>query len=170
MKWKWLELCSVDVAVECGSNNISNNNNNSLAMKLYANGPDNVLVECTQRCLSSLYQTNISLYDSYRLKADMEDFVYSKYPEVNPPVIIEVTYHSLNGNWIYHHIRSDKKIPNSINTVFSVFMELCDNIDIMELEYTLLARTEEERDYIVQCDKMKGKALEFQRNRTKVPL
>ena len=48
-----------------------------------------------------------------------------------------------------------------------VLTELADAISIEELEYSLLARNEDECDYNIQINKMKEKALAFQRERTK---
>ena len=175
LKWKWPELCSVDLQLTLSENRCHD-------VTLMAGGPDNVLVQCTQKNLSTISLLNISNFDTYRMRADVEEFVIRSELESgdgvssssdnfrnskgNRRVVVEMTYLPNVGNWMYHCIRGDKLIPNSINTVMSVLMELADGVTVEELEYTLLARTSDEKDYLTQCNKMKDKALSFQRERT----
>lgn len=160
LKWKWLELASVDLLVTFEDD----------VVRLYAGGVDGQRIECTQRSrLTGL--TNVPQFDSYRLWADVKEFIAARPPMAGSaglPCIVEVSYSSVAGGWHYHCIRSDKTIPNNINTVMSVFMELADDISIEELEYTLLARSAEEKDYASQISKMKTKLLTDQRDRVPV--
>jgi len=156
LKWKWMELASVDLLVSFEDDTV----------RLFAGGSDGQLIECTQRSrVTGL--SNVPRFDSYRLWADVKECIAARpLTAASKPCIVEVGYSSAAGGWRYHCIRADKTIPNHINTVMNVFMELADDISIEELEYTLLARTREEKDYIAQINKMKTALLAHQRNRT----
>lgn len=156
MKWKWHELCSVDLCARVDSRQIT--------LSAGTSG-DGDFVECASQPhdASTKTYTNIPKYDCYRLKADVEEHAASTHHAVHS--IAEVTYNPNVGSWNYHHLRHDKTIPNHMRTLMSVLTELADAISIEELEYTLIARTKEENDYPAQISRMKQKAVSFQRER-----
>ena len=131
--------------------------NHPIEIGLLTSGPDGTLIDITKRGVNSRIGFNI--YDTYRLIADIED-------SGNTTNIAEVAYNSIYGYWVYFHLRGDKQAPNYINTVIGVLMEQIEDISIIELEYRLIARNENENDYNHQLNKMLNTLIDFQRKRT----
>ena len=140
-KWKWLELRSVDLQGVVNSRG---------ELRLFAGGPDGTEIDCMLANTVALAR-----YDTYRLRADMEE-VGLRRP------VVEVTYDTTVGTWRYHCLRTDKKEPNKIQTVIGVMLELAESIPIEELEYSFLS-TGASSDFALQLEKMKGKLLEWKR-------
>jgi len=140
-KWKWLELRSVDLQAVT---------KDSGELRLFAAGPEATEIDCMLANIVSLAQ-----YDTYRLRADMEE------ASLRRP-IVEVTYDTVVGTWRYHHLRRDKKEPNKIQTVIGVMLELAEQIPIEELEYSFLSGGVTS-DFSAQVTKMKGQLLDWKR-------
>jgi len=140
-KWKWLELRSVDLQAVTKDNG---------ELRLFAAGPEATEIDCMLANTVSLAQ-----YDTYRLRADMEE------ASLRRP-IVEVTYDTVVGTWRYHHLRRDKKEPNKIQTVIGVMLELAEQIPIEELEYSFLSGGSGS-DFSGQVTKMKEQLLEWKR-------
>jgi len=140
-KWKWLELRSVDLQAVTKDNG---------ELRLFAAGPEATEIDCMLANTVSLAQ-----YDTYRLRADMEEAALRR-------PIVEVTYDTVVGTWRYHHLRRDKKEPNKIQTVIGVMLELAEQIPIEELEYSFLSGGVTS-DFSTQVTKMKGQLLDWKR-------
>lgn len=126
LKWKWADLCSVDLIARCVDRRV----------QLLCHADREVEVNCSKR-------GELGLFDSYRIKGDMAD---PSLPH-STPRIAEVTYRTDFGQWSYMHLRADKVKPNFIVTVMSTFLEQAEAISKEELEYNLLACTGEEMDF-----------------------
>ncbi len=140
-KWKWLELRSVDLLAL---------NTPSGELRLFAAGPEATEIDCMLANTVSL-----ALFDTYRLRADMEEAGLKR-------PVVEVTYDTVVGTWRYHHIRKDKKEPNKIQTVLGVMLELAEQIPIEELEYSFLSGGASS-DFSQQLSKMKGQLLDWKK-------
>jgi len=142
-KWKWLDLRSVDLQGVINTNN---------ELRLFASGPDGTEIDCMLSNTVALAQ-----YDTYRLKADMDEAGLRR-------PIVEVTYNTIVGTWRYHHLRKDKKEANKIQTVIGVMLELAEQIPVEELEYAFISNTNgTANDFDIQINKMKKKLLDWKR-------
>jgi hypothetical protein len=101
-------------------------------------------------------------FDRLRLLADSAELMEK---DRGKTPIAEVAFDASLGVWRYFFIRSDKSVPNYVDTVMGFMMEMAENMRIEELEYCLLARSEAEKDFGAQTDKMFGKLLDWQRKR-----
>jgi hypothetical protein len=155
IKWKYLDLMTIDLMVA--------EEKEGGALKLLCSGPESTLIDCTHTAAGT---STFGLFATLRLKADLQ---YLKVQESSRMRIVEVAYDPSIGVWIYFHFRDDKTAPNHIHTVMSVLMEQAESIELDELEYRLLARSEAENDFTTQVHKMRSRAMEFQRKRTSMP-
>ncbi len=139
-KWKWLELRSVDLQ------GVINTHGD---LRLFAGGPEGTEIDC-------MLANTVALapYDTYRLRADMEEAGLRR-------PIVEVTYDTMVGTWRYHTMRKDKKEPNKIQTVIGVMLELAESIPIEELEYAFLSNGS--NDFAAQIGKMKKQLLDWKK-------
>jgi hypothetical protein len=150
LKWKWAELRSVDLQVA--------NNPQTNELCLMCGGDEGSQINCTKRGGENI---GLGVYDTYRLRADMEDPSMDK----RAAAVVEVAYDTIVGMWEYMQLRRDKSEPNYIATVMGVFMEQAESIGVEELEYILnAAASGAENDYEFQTAKMKTKLLDWQRN------
>lgn len=191
LKWKWADLRSIDLQVVFRDPGAETTIHSALnPLKLLCSGPEGTQIDCFRQNVSSasakgmkgqggssnsmhdlIENTSnmVGVCDMYRLRADIEDFNREKNVPSSTPRVAEMCFTPANGVWTYHHLRADKMYPNSIETSLAVIMEQAESITVEELEYTLIARNEAENDFMEQLNKMKDKALDFQRQRVHPP-
>ena len=83
-----------------------------------------------------------------------------------PPIIAELAYDVVVGQWSYKHIRKDKAHPNAIEAVLGVFVEQAEDICVEELEFVLNSSGSSGGnggDFDSQLVKMKRTLVEQQR-------
>ena len=165
VKWKYADLCSVDMLVEVREEEDPTTRSRSTRPRLYCSASydsmqDRVYIDCSKR---GKEYVGLEKFGTYRLLADYEDHLRAGSGHSNR-CIAEVSYDVNVGTWVYSHLRKDKMEPNFIDVVMGVLVEQAEEISIEELEYTILAETDAENDFQVQLRRMKAKCLEWQRN------
>lgn len=125
LKWKWPDLRSIDLQVRLIE---TVTNSCGVELHLLCSGPDNTLIDCTQRGSDNV---SVGDHDLRRLLADASMHA--------DPIIVEVAYDAEHGLWRYLQIRRDKTSPNYIDSVLGVFLEQAEAITVEELQCQLLA-------------------------------
>ena len=156
VKWKYADLCSVDMRVEVEVTSEKDGDEAFRRPRLFCSGSDHMYIDCSKRGREYI---GLEKFGTYRLLADYEDR-----QRAGNGCIAEVSYNTSVGTWVYSHLRKDKVEPNFIDVVMGVLVEQAEEISIEELEYTLLAKNEAENDFQAQLRRMKTKCLEWQRN------
>ena len=161
VKWKYADLCSVDMLVEVNQETDMKIGQTATRPRLYCSASsdsiqDRVYIDCSKRGKEYI---GLEKFGTYRLLADYEDHLNS-----GRKCIAEVSYDTNVGTWVYSHLRKDKTEPNFIDVVMGVLVEQAEEISIEELEYTILAKNEAENDFQTQLKRMKWKCLQWQRN------
>lgn len=181
-KWKWADMRSVDLVVSIliGNqrlDNVSDSNSNqndqyigeprSITKDniiLWCDGPSNTKVNFTKRG-----ETNVAMgkFDTFRLLAEYSE--HRKCMSQNGNIVVEVAYDTKVGMWTYLMIRPDKKVSNYIDSVIGVFTEQAEAISLEELEYSILASTQDmEQDFESLMDTVRNEIIIQQRKRVKV--
>lgn len=158
VKWKFCDLCTVDMLVDVSKTVV--NGETIVRPILKCSGDSGTYIDCSKR--GNEY-VGLAKFDSYRVLADCEDRGGGIGGSMRN-TIAEVSYDTSCGTWIYSHLRKDKVEPNYVAVAMGVLIEQAESISIEELEYSLLAKTESENDFQRQLSNMKTKAINWQRN------
>ena len=153
VKWKYPDLCTVDMLVTIGTETADGEV--VVRPRLHCSAAEGTYIDCSKRGKDYL---GLAKFDTYRLLADCEDHGARN--------IAEVSYDPTVGTWVYFHLRKDKIEPNFIDVVMSVFTEQAEAISAEELEYRVLAGENPKfDDFFPQLNKMMKKLIDFQRGR-----
>jgi hypothetical protein len=138
LKWKWLDLASIDLrARRSGS---------SITLATEGGGGDidmTSLVKLTEP-------------DLMRLRADMHAMGGN---------IAEVALDPVTGMWVYMNLRPDKNKPNFISTVMTTLLELAEGITEQELQFRMMAQDPSQDDWSRHFAKMQKAAVKWQLDR-----
>lgn len=153
LKWKWVDLASVDLRVypATGTGGAGGGAGN---LKLCSEaGQQGEEVDLSR-------SVHLSDHDQARLVADMEK---------SRSVIAEVALDPGSGLWVYMGLRPDKDRPNFITTVISTMVEVAEGLSEEELKYRMLAEAPASDDWVRQEAAMRKRAVQWQFKRKAVP-
>lgn len=147
LKWKWIDLASVDLKVYPGwggGGGGGMGGGSDLRLCSVANHNEEV-------DLSSI--VHLADHDKARLTADMDG---------KRTVIAEVALDPASGLWVYMGLRPDKNRPNFINTVIATMVEVAEGLSEEELKYRMLADAPATDDWATQEATMRKRAVQWQ--------
>eukprot|EP00903_Cladosiphon_okamuranus_P014342 g13316.t1 len=152
LKWKWVDLASVDLRVYPAAvgNGAGGGGGGGGRVRLCSEAGDHGEEVDLSRTV------HLSDHDEARLVADMQ---------TNRSVIAEVALDPGSGLWVYMGLRPDKDRPNFITTVTSTMVEVAEGLSEEELKYRMMADSPASDDWLRQEMTMRKRAVQWQYKR-----
>ncbi|CAN0403980.1 unnamed protein product, partial [Discosporangium mesarthrocarpum] len=143
LKWKWVDLASVDLRAYPPSGM-----GDGRSLRLCTEASDHQEVD-----MSAI--VHLTEQDKSRLLADLS----------NRPSIAEVALDPGSGLWVYMGMRPDKDRPNFVTTVMATIVEVAEGLSEEELKYRMLVNKPSEDDWAGQEEVMRQRAVVWQYGR-----
>ena len=145
LKWKYLDTVTIDLEM---TRRYEKSGDEILSFACL--GEDNTRIDMTR-------YVDLPQSDMLRLEADQHE---------SKGRIVEVGFDSETGEWYYVTIRSDKEIPNHINTVLGSLFELSESLSTEELRYRMSIPPGMRDNFRKEFKSMIKQLLDHQRKRT----
>ncbi|CBJ31334.1 conserved unknown protein [Ectocarpus siliculosus] len=146
LKWKWVDLASVDLRAYPATAAVGGGGGVRLCSEAGNHGEE---VDLSRT-------VHLSEHDQARLVADMQG---------SRSVIAEMALDPGSGLWVYMGLRPDKDRPNFITTVISTMVEVAEGLSEEELKYRMLAESPASDDWARQEMTMRKRAVQWQYKR-----
>ncbi|CAM9364559.1 unnamed protein product [Ectocarpus fasciculatus] len=150
LKWKWVDLASVDLRAYPATPAVGGGGSVRLCSEAGNHGEE---VDLSRT-------VHLSEHDQARLVADMQG---------SRSVIAEMALDPGSGLWVYMGLRPDKDRPNFITTVISTMVEVAEGLSEEELKYRMLAESPASDDWARQEMTMRKRAVQWQYKRKSTP-